>query len=393
MLFVLYLWICFSLYIASVSCAICHDLTPERTNYANISLSAGIDWSISYDRSVWSSPPFVTPQLVYFSTNVGMMSVDLLTGQLLRQTKPIRFAYSQLYMSSVSNTIAVLAFPDETFIRHFHLFSADLSSEVLRFPVSLPGIAVSDDRGLLCSDQNLMVRFDFEGKLLHKSTSLGYATFHPTRLGYIRYNSNQLDVINKDLHLLYSIRYPGIRAVSTNMASGMIFFTFSNIMKYPKKIFIAGFHDSNREVFVKNFSIPTTFHQVLFTCVLNDGSVVFAVGSTTSNSVSLSLYKIQLTGHGFEDVELVFTLSPKANYESHVVYPSNLMAISYTDVTSSQPIAKVVLIDLNSHVLIDSIEYENSKGGSAVGYGSNCLLYIIKGRYNIPNTLHHTCFT
>ncbi|KAL0233213.1 hypothetical protein GEMRC1_011958 [Eukaryota sp. GEM-RC1] len=380
-----------NLFITLAFCTICQDLTPERTNYANISVSGLKDWSISYGRSVWSSPPFITPDIVYFSTSVGLISVDLRTGEQLANVNPSTLASAQLHMSEDSSRIATLSFPKDG-SRNFHVYTADLSSEVARISVTVPGTVVSDDRGLLFSDQNLMVRFNFRGVQLHRTTSLNYATFHPCRLGYIRHGFNQLDVINKDLRLLFTLRYPGISTVVSDMTSGMFFFSYSDIMQHPDQILIAGIHDSNREIFVRNMTRVNNFHQVLFLAVTSDGSVVFGVGSRTSNSFSLSIYKIQLTGHGFEEIELVVTLSSEASYQSHVLYPSNLMAISYTDETNVQPLAKIVLIDLNSHMIIDSIEYENSKGGSMVGYGNNCLLYITKGRYNVPNTLHNTCF-
>ncbi|KAL0221504.1 hypothetical protein RCL1_001358 [Eukaryota sp. TZLM3-RCL] len=370
-------------------------ITPEATNYLpNITVTPP-SWTFTQESTVWSSPPTIVNDRVYFHTNAGVNSVSLLDGKLLgRNTK----------ISARGTTIVNSPYADKSII--VEQYPSSSSTFQILDPISLevretipkvnPGTVVWDTTGMYFVDQRIIYRYAFDGVLMKRRSISDQVDLKFGRIdqGIIGVAMSKLFLINSDLETVYSQSFFGlgpVHSVAVNSKTGHVIFPTYDYQQ-PLFIFIHGLDVNMKPMFKFNVTRSNNLAQVVFLTIQDNGSIVFGVGTNARNDVKLELYRIRYFGGSYLEPELVKTVVESGSYQGHVLFPSGKLALSVYDTSIDVWSTVVSVVDLNSMDSKVLAQHPNNKGLEMIGYAERCLLYTSKGVYNVPNRLHNICF-
>ncbi|KAL0226429.1 hypothetical protein P9112_013753 [Eukaryota sp. TZLM1-RC] len=364
-------------------------VTPENTNYISGTSQISSSWSFESPRSVWSSPALIVDEHVFWHTNVGLHKLSLATGEpVTDEIIRVKSKSSTVMINPSADMMAMYQFPNMA-QTDLHFISTDLSTH-FTYPATTPYDPVADATGVVFCDQRIVTRVSWDGNLLQRRSVDDSINLVPSFSGYYGFSFNNIYHLNPNLSVKWKKWYPGVRHLSADHMNGMIFFGSSSWQERDFQFFVGVFTSSGHpvEIFKRNVTRVHMNEGTLFSTVVSDSSVVFGVGERNG---PLRLVHIPKTNEGYGDAKVIIDLSESAEYQGHTVFPSNVIAVSFYDMSLDVYATRVVFIDLTTFEQIGELQRENSKGLSIVGFGDLCVLWISKGSHNVPNRLSADC--
>ncbi|KAL0232614.1 hypothetical protein GEMRC1_011361 [Eukaryota sp. GEM-RC1] len=384
----------FSLLLIAISADYrCRGIVPENTNYSNSTLTSVKSWTYSHDRSVWSSPAYISGDLLYFHTNNGIVKLDLATGKLLKRGPNIRSrgAWILNCPSKTNPTLVLFEFPGADSSIHF--LSKDLTPIAKTTSVN-PFFSLADETGVIFCDQRVLSRVNYDGTTVSRKSLDRCGDVLPAANGYLLSTSSSVIYMHKSFTPIWTQPIQGLRFSASSPKNNLMFTAEYDFNQHDYH-FITGWHLVGPSMVFEFKILRLGFYEdILFLSATEDGSVVFGLGSTSSKNNPIRFGFIELAPYGYLEPRFFKTVD-KGLFQSHVVFPGSsskqVVAISFWDQTVPVWETKVVFIDVVSGKELGVFSEENKEGGHMVGFGDLCVAFLTKGQYNVPNTINVKC--
>ncbi|KAL0207881.1 hypothetical protein P9112_010468 [Eukaryota sp. TZLM1-RC] len=366
-------------------------VSPENTNFVPTSIDRTESWSFIAPQATLSGAPVILSERVYWQTDNALYKLALSSGALLSELA-INTSRPTSLFSSPSHTSMVMRLSNDD-ATTINFLSPDL--QIASSQPFNPRNPVADRSGFVFCQSFTLHRFSFNGELLNRRSIKNNVNLVAAPDGYYGYAFGAIYQFEGNLRMRWEARQRAVSNFVADNQRSMVFFT-SDFHLHPTLIFLHGIYTGSGhavDIFKQNITKLTSRERVVFSAVGQNGDVIYGLNGRDEGLV-LRLVVIPNFGSRYGEPKEIKILSENADYQGHVVFPSNLIAVSFYEKSGDFEGTRVVFVNLNGDIQILSNytqKFENFRGSSVVGFGDLCIVLVLSEISTGNSKLVSTC--